>query len=405
MTIAPPDNHREDVSHRYYIPHHAVVRDSSATTRLRVVFNASCRTSDETSLNDHLLVGPKLQLNPVTVLMRWRQHRYVYTADIAKMYRQILVDQRNVDYQRILWRESPEQPVDEYQLLTVTYGTASAPYLALRVVRQLAQDEGASFPLAVPVFLSQLYVDDSVFGADDKILARQTRDQLVALLSKGGFRLRKWVSNCEDLLSDIDPSDHGLACSKDLHDDERLNVLGLTWDPGRDIFQVKVSLPVHVSKTKREILSTIARLFDPLGWITPIVITAKIFLQTLWQLKCDWDDDILVDYATAWERYHSKLSCLHQLEIARWTRSGSHTLKAELHSFSNASTKAYAAVVYLRNIHIDGSIDVCLLAAKSKVAPFKTLSVPRLELAAAHLSRLVQFVRTTLQLPNIETYC
>ncbi|XP_029171730.1 uncharacterized protein LOC114941055 [Nylanderia fulva] len=367
MTIAPTDNCRGNAFHRYYIPHHAVVRDSSATTRLRVVFNASCRTSDGTSLNDHLMVGPKLQLDLATVLMRW---------------------------------------LDEYQLLTVTYGTASAPYLALRVVRQLTQDEGASFPLAVPVLLSQLYVDDSVFGADDKILARQTRDQLVALLEKGGFRLRKWASNCEDLLSDIDPSDHGLACSKELYDDERLSVLGLTWDPCRDVFRVKVSLPTHISKTKREILSTIARLFDPLGWITPVVITAKIFLQTLWQLKCDWDDDNPGDYATDWERYYSQLSCLHQLEIARWTRYGSHTLKTELHGFSDASTKAYAAVVYLRNINIDGSVDVFLLAAKSKVAPLKTLSVPRLELAAAHLlSRLVQFVRTTLQLPNIEIHC
>ncbi|XP_018392978.1 PREDICTED: uncharacterized protein LOC108772032 [Cyphomyrmex costatus] len=113
----------------YYIPHHAVLRDSSATTRLRVVFNASCRTSNGMSLNDHMLIGPKLQRDLATVIMQWRQYRYVFTADITKMYRQILVDSRDTNYQRIVWRPNSGEPITEYLLLTVTYGTAAAPYL------------------------------------------------------------------------------------------------------------------------------------------------------------------------------------------------------------------------------------------------------------------------------------
>lgn len=176
-----------DPSKSYYLPHHAVFRDSSATTRLRVVFNASCRTSNGTSLNDHLLIGPKLQNDLATVIMLWRQYRYVYTADIAKMYRQILVE-RDTNYQRILWRASPSEAITEYRFLTVTYGTASAPYLALRVLKQLASDEDAAFPLALPILRHQTYIDDCVFGADDKILARQTCNQLIfALLKKDGF--------------------------------------------------------------------------------------------------------------------------------------------------------------------------------------------------------------------------
>ena len=130
-------------------------------------------TSNGTSLNDHMLVGPKLQKDLATVIMQWRQYRYVFTADIVKMYRQILVDSK--DYQRIVWQPNPDEPITDYRLLTVTYGTAAAPYLALRVLDQLVDDEGAAFLLAVPVLRHQAYVDDCAFGADVQILARQTR--------------------------------------------------------------------------------------------------------------------------------------------------------------------------------------------------------------------------------------
>ncbi|XP_018394880.1 PREDICTED: uncharacterized protein LOC108773541, partial [Cyphomyrmex costatus] len=108
-------------SQSVYIPHHAVIREHSSTTRLRVVFNASQSTSNGSSLNDHLMIGPKLQTDLRSVILRWRQHRYVFTADIAKMYRQIQVDPRDQDYQRILWRSSSSEAVQDYRLLTVTY--------------------------------------------------------------------------------------------------------------------------------------------------------------------------------------------------------------------------------------------------------------------------------------------
>ncbi|XP_029161285.1 uncharacterized protein LOC114933017 [Nylanderia fulva] len=150
-----------------YIPHHPVFRDGSATTHLRVVFNASSLTSSGKSLNDNLLPGPKLQTDLAAVVMRWRQFRYVYSADVEKMYRQIVVDLRDTNYQRILWVDTETERVQEYKLLTVTYGMASAPFLALRVLRQLVRDEGHSYPLAVSVLTDNIYVDDVLFGADD----------------------------------------------------------------------------------------------------------------------------------------------------------------------------------------------------------------------------------------------
>jgi len=91
-----------------YIPHHAIIRDSSSTTKLRVVFNASCKTRNGNSLNDHLLIGPKLQQDLPAIIVRWRQWRYVYTADITKMFRQILIKPVDADFQQILWPPNSE---------------------------------------------------------------------------------------------------------------------------------------------------------------------------------------------------------------------------------------------------------------------------------------------------------
>ncbi|XP_071628033.1 uncharacterized protein [Temnothorax longispinosus] len=143
------------------------------------------------------------------------------------MYRQILVDFRDRNYQRILWIDE-DLNTREYQLLTVTYGTASAPFQALRVKDQLVSDEGKSFSLAVPVLTDDIYVDNVLFGADNVSRLRQIRDQVCKLLRRGGFELRKWASNKSELFSHIHSEGHGLACNKVLTADDRLTILGIT---------------------------------------------------------------------------------------------------------------------------------------------------------------------------------
>jgi len=384
-----------------YIPHHAVVRASSSTTRVRVVFNASSPTTNGTSLNSHLLAGPKLQTNLFDVLLRWRQYQYVYTADIAKMYRQIIVDPRDRDYQRILWSPDAQTPPQDYRR-TVTYGTASAPFLALRVIRQLLHDEGGAYPLAIPILTNHIYVDDVLFGAEDIPLLRHSREQVCALLQRGGFKLRKWASNNSDLLKDIAADDHGLACNKVLQPDENLNVLGITWNPALDVFQFQVLLPESLPRTKRTILSTIAKLFDPLGWATPVTIATKCFMQQLWRLKFAWDDDIPEQPLSQWEMLYENLSSLHDLQLPRWIQCGSDTRQCELHGFADASSVAYAAVVYIRVTSLSGEVTTALLAGKSKVAPIKPMTIPRLELSAAVLlSKLMDSIKLALNLPEL----
>ncbi|XP_070518860.1 uncharacterized protein [Cardiocondyla obscurior] len=394
-----------DSSRRVYIPHHPVVKTDSATTKLRVVFNASSATTTGVSLNDILHSGPKLQTELPAILLQWRQFRFVYTADIAKMFRQIKVDERDVDSQCILWQPEATGSLQEYQLLTVTYGMTCAPYLALRVLRQLADDDGPRYPLAVPILRRQIYVDDVLFGDHEIAPLKHKRDQLISLLRCGQFTLRKWASNSSQLLDDIDPRDHGLACDKFLAQDTSVKVLGMVWTPSSDAFHFRVSLASTAPNTKRSVLSFIARLYDPLGLVTPVTVAVKILMQALWRLNSEWDSPLPDPIYSQWSALHSQFSCLEQLRLPRWTGS-SPGCSAELHGFADASNSAYAASVYLRLPRPDGTGIVTLLAGKSKVAPIKSLTIPRLELSASLLlARLITFVRAALELGAVPCTC
>lgn len=404
MRISPKNQGHEE--QYVYIPHHAVIRDSSSTTRLRVVFNASSVTSNSTSLNDHLWAGPKLQKDITSVISIWRRHKYVYSADIAKMYRQILVNSNDLNYQRILWKNPKRGKIEDYQLLTVTYGMCCAPFLALRVLEQLVKNEGKNYPRAVPILKNNIYVDDVLFGRDDPQIVGQIRDELIALLRCGGFELRKWASNSSALLADVDGADHGLACNRLLDTDERVKILGVEWNPVNDVFEFQVSLSDPIPKSKRSILSAIARLYDPLGWVTPVTISTKIFMQQLWREKLQWDEELHGTLNSQWRSIYSQLSHLNGTRISRWIGLGCETKYAELHGFSDASNRAYASVVYIKVVAQSGTVTVALLAGKSRVAPLKTISIPRLELCAALLlAKLVSFIRESLSLESIPCYC
>ena len=132
----------------YYFPHHAVLRPDSQTTKLRTVFNASFRSSTGISLNDILMIGPIIQDDLVTILMRFRLRQFVFSADVTKMYRQIRVHDDDVHLQRIFWRDSISKPISVYELTTVTYGTAPASYLATKCLNVLADECAELFPLA-----------------------------------------------------------------------------------------------------------------------------------------------------------------------------------------------------------------------------------------------------------------
>lgn len=157
----------------YYLPHHAVVKNESTTTKVRVVFDASCKKSNGKSLNDTLLTGPVLQDNLFNFLLRWRTHRIVIKADIEKMYRQILIKECHQHYQRI------NKPIQDFQLRTVTFGTAAAPYLAIKTLYQLADDESQRYPIGASTLRTHFYVDDLLSGANTVAAATEKQRQVI----------------------------------------------------------------------------------------------------------------------------------------------------------------------------------------------------------------------------------
>lgn len=387
-----------------YLPYHAVIREDKETTKVRVVFDASCKGVNGVSLNSDLMVGPTLQPELRHIIMRWRMHPICFIADITKMYRQIKVRDEDSEYQRILWREHPSEDIQEYKLLRVTFGTSSAPYLAVKSLIQAAKDEGHQYPLAAERIKQEFYMDDLMSGCEEEHEAIEIYRQITELLGKAGFELQKWSSNCDSMLDQI--RERTVEAERDkrieVKQDSVNKILGLTWSRENDEFLYGVQLPpISEPVTKRKVVSDISKLYDPQGWIAPSVIKAKIFIQRLWLAGVDWDETLSSPLLEEWLEYRSSLSDLTQFRLPRWMMSKKNSRSTELHGFCDASNSAYAAVVYLRVIDLEGNIHVSLVTAKTRVAPIKQISVPRLELSGAVLlAKLLREVSEVLDVPN-----
>ncbi|GFW70733.1 integrase catalytic domain-containing protein [Trichonephila clavipes] len=274
--------------------------------------------------------------------------------------------------QRILWRENMDEPIKTFELSTVTYGTTSAPFLATRTLKQLALDEAGNFPLGSSVVMSDMYIDDVLTGAETLLEAKELKNQLINIFAKG--------------------------------DSSEIKVLGVYWNPKHDCFSFRVKIDLHELSTKRDVLSTIARIYDPLGLLGPVVAKAKIFLQKLWMLKIDWTDLLPDTINREWRQFVESLQVVNDININRCIVVEQPEV-IELHGFSDASQSAYGAVVYCKSITSDGKMLVHLIASKSRVAPTKQTTIPRLELCAAVLlAKLVHRVKQALKLNVTNTF-
>ncbi|XP_055634288.1 uncharacterized protein LOC129774553 [Toxorhynchites rutilus septentrionalis] len=368
----------------YYLPHHPVLKDSSTTTKVRSVFDASMKTSTGYALNDALLVGPVVQHELLSLILRFRKYKVALTADIEKMYRQISIHPDDRPLQRLLWRFNKDDPISEYELTTVTYGLSSSSFLATRTLHQLAEDEGELFTLAARALKRDFYVDDFIRGEDSIENAIKLREQMDDLLKHGGFTLRKWCSNHPEVVDGIPEENLATQSCQTFDSKEMIKTLGICWDPKSDQFQFDIDPSVNNEPiTKRKILSSIARLYDPLGLIAPILVRAKILLQQLWAISLCWDEEVPLEIRKKWRRLIEEFPNLTNFRIDRYAFMPG---KVQLHCFADASELAYGACVYARSEAMDGSIRIELLMSKSRVAPLKKRSIPRLELCAAQIA-------------------
>uniref|UniRef100_A0A8D8TAY9 Integrase catalytic domain-containing protein n=1 Tax=Cacopsylla melanoneura TaxID=428564 RepID=A0A8D8TAY9_9HEMI len=363
-----------------YLLVHFGVRKESSTTKLRVVFDPNVKGSHQVSLAESLLVGPKLQNDIGDLLISFRLNAVALTCDVQAMYRSICVNESDRKYQHILWYDGDNPEIKEFEITRVLFGLPSSPYQAQRVLKQLVEDEGEKYPSAAPVVLDDIYVDDVVTGGQNVSDVINLRDQLIALLRAGGFNLRKFASSHPDVLRDLPQEVCELP--HDLGSDESIKLLGMKWNPSTDVFFYTIMPPDSNNVTKRKILSSVASIYDLNGYLSPVTIWMKIFLQKLWLDKSvSWDSPLSPELNRQWVQFASELPLLSQVNIPRFILPSK---SADLVGFADASNEAFGAVVYLR-VNDQDQVTTHLLRAKTKVAPLKVHTINRLELCAALL--------------------
>lgn len=382
-----------DSTKSFFLPHHCVIKEQSETTKLRVVFDGSCKLDDGLSINAVQYVGATLQDDIFSILARFRLHQYVLTADIAKMYRQVLIHPDHRKFQKILWRENSNEDISIYELNTVTYGTTSAPFLAIRCLLEIASESRNTFPLESKIIREDFYVDDLITGSNDLELLKLIKINVQNILSSAGFQLHKFNSNVFELRN-VNSENNSIHIS---NEDKR--TLGIIWNSNTDNFTYSnKNLIQYPEITKRTILSLTAQLYDPLGILAPIIILAKLIIQELWQLNLTWDESVPMNTHLKWLNFKEKLKFLNKISIQRHVLISNHT-RLELHAFADASERAYGACVYARSVNEFNQIAVHLISAKSRVAPLKSITLPRLELCAAVLAaQLVNKFKSILRI-------
>ena len=392
----------------YYMPVHAVFKQSSSTTKLRAVFDASAKTTTQVSLNELMAVGPTLQPALDQTLLRFRTYSVALSGDISQMYREVLLHSEDRHLHRFIWRPGGDQPWQDCQMTRVTFGVAASPYLAVKVLLQAAKDFAASLPEAKLHLEKSFYVDDFLGGAATPEEAMVLYHDLRAVLEQAGFHLKKWRSSSSKVLDQIPEELQEPLPQQELVDQHGASyprALGISWDSREDTMATHVSLPPQYVPTKRGVISDVARTFDVLGWICPAILPMKLIYRELWALKVDWDEEV-----PAWvkEKHQQWRDDLPTLAAARHYFDHQMPLIIELHGFCDASQNAYAACIYIRASYSSRSPTSLLVTAKTRVAPLKTRTIPQLELCGAHLlARLMSATRQTLciEQSDCHAYC
>lgn len=392
---------------KYFLPHHCVIREDSKSTKLRVVLDASMKTSTGYSLNDIVLKGFSVQPELFDILIRFRTYKFVLTSDIQKMFLQIKVNPTLRFLQNILWRENPSEDLQCLELSTVFFGNKSSPFIATRCLAELVSQRQITYPLAAQALSQQCYMDDCLSGADSESELYELKNQLIALLKEAGFNLHKWCSNFEPILQLNSNKDNNYKqpekiCIKDENVSNK--VLGLIWKPDSDDFLISYpEIKISEIYTKRKVLSIIASMFDPLGLISPVIVIAKLIMQKIWSDKSDWDDVLNTDLLSEWLKFLKFLPDVKNLSIARYLFSPESLteknciLKIELHGYCDSSAKAYGCCLYLRTIYKNDTVVCNLICSKTRVAPIKkSHSIARLELCGCLL--LSKLTKRTLEI-------
>ena len=308
------------------------------------------------------------------VLTRFRRAPVALSADISEMFLQVGLQDKDHPFHRFLWRDfDPSREPDVYEFRRLLFGNTASPFCAQYVIRAHAQAHTETFPAAAESVDNSMYVDDVLDSSETIESSQDLRRQLSDLLGLvAGFRLRKWSSNEPSVVASIPESDRLSAVEINKEEPSKTKTLGVLWDPERDVFTFRVEPPdANKTPTKRNVLSAIATVYDPLQFLSQFLVRAKILLQEIWRAGLDWNDNLPSDLATKWKNWSTELSQLSHVAIPRCLRLANPN-KMELHLLSDASKYTYASVAYLVCQYEDDSPTSRLVASKEPCSPHQS---------------------------------
>ncbi|KAJ8375844.1 hypothetical protein SKAU_G00064240 [Synaphobranchus kaupii] len=393
----------------WYIPHHGVYHPHKPG-KIRVVFDCSAHFQ-ETSLNDHLLTGPDLTNTLVGVLCRFRKGPIAIMCDVERMFHQFHVTKEHQDYLRFLWWDKGDldSKPSVYRMGVHLFGAASSPGCSNFGFKYLASQGHGRFSEESIRFIQRgFYVDDGLTGVKSPAEAIHLVEESRALCRTGNLRLHKFVSNNKEVIAAISPEERAQTKDLDMALGELYieRALGVEWCVEADEFQFRVVVKEN-PLTRRGVLSTVASVYDPLGFVAPFILVGKQILQALCTDKIDWDEDLPNHILPLWESWLKDLPYLAALKIPRayLPSSFGEVIRYELHNFSDASFSGYGACSYLRAVSETGQISCSLVMGKARIAPTKLTTIPRLELSSAVTSvRNCDVVKRELEIENLQEY-
>ena len=307
-------------------------------------------------------------------------------ANIEQMYHQIKVKESDQDALRFVWSNTPEEEIDDHKMTVHIFGKIDLPCIANWVIKRTASDQSNKYPVnIINTIHEKFYMDDylNCFSSEERAI--DTIQKVISILSNGGFRLTKWLSNNKNILKSVPPTERSpKIVNLDLENIPVERALGIIWDPPRDMLRIK-GVTKNVALTKRGLLSFISSIYDPVGLIAPVTLEPKLIIQDLWRRQIDWDVQLPDDLKLRWTKWKQTLQFLEDVEIPRWYGfTNTEFGQIQLHIFADASQYAYGAVVYIRYLQQD-FIHCSFVIGKSRLAPIqkKSTSIPRLELQTA----------------------
>ncbi|KAL0195042.1 hypothetical protein M9458_008614, partial [Cirrhinus mrigala] len=387
----------------WYIPHHMVQHNG----KNRVVFNCSFSYQGH-NLNELLLPGPTLGPSLLAVLLRFREHSVAISSDIRGMFHQVRLLPQDKPLLRYIWRDMQRDRIpDVYEWQVLPFGTTCSPCCASFALQKHVLDHSQPEEDTRVSVEKSFYVDNCLQSFDSRDTAKNLVDKLRSLLASGGFDLRQWASNDPSVISHL-PTDiqsqSSILWLSEGHQEAQESTLGLHWNCQSDTLSYKRRKPDCQMPTMRSIYQILASQYDPLGYIVPFTTRAKVIVQRLWDKRRDWDDPRLPeDLLNSWKHWESELEDLQHITLPRCYCSKEFDCSSssrQLHIFCDASEKAYGSVAYLRTENPQGNVEIAFVTARSRVAPKKQQSIPRLELCAALTgAQLAEVLKTELTLP------